>query len=128
MRQHKVELTTANTNTRAMRLSAVLCGPKALSAPAVAQSLQSLPGWRVNGNNANAIECDYVFANFVEAMRYMNSVAPVCEQMQHHPCWSNVYNRLHVQLTTHDAGNQVTQKDVDLAKAMNEAYRGMRNQ
>ncbi|CBZ24477.1 pterin-4-alpha-carbinolamine dehydratase,putative [Leishmania mexicana MHOM/GT/2001/U1103] len=109
-----------------MRRTALLCAPKALSAPAVTQALQSLPGWRVNGNNRNAIERDYVFADFMEAMRYMNTVAPVCEKMQHHPCWSNVYNRLHVQLTTHDAGNTVTQKDVDLAKAMNAAYEAMR--
>ncbi|KAG5510384.1 hypothetical protein GH5_06581 [Leishmania sp. Ghana 2012 LV757] len=108
-----------------MRPTAFLCTPKAFSAPAVTQALQSLPGWRLNGNNPNSIECDYVFPSFVEAIRYMNAVAPVCEKMQHHPCWSNVYNRLHVQLTTHDAGNKVTQRDVDLAKAMNEAYSAM---
>ncbi|KAG5484715.1 hypothetical protein LSCM1_06533 [Leishmania martiniquensis] len=100
--------------------------PKAFSAPEVSQALQSLPGWRLNGSNPNAIECDYVFPNFVEAMRYMSAVAPMCEEMQHHPSWSNVYNRIHVQLTTHDAGDKVTQRDVDLAKTMNEAYSVMR--
>ncbi|KAK7200698.1 pterin-4-alpha-carbinolamine dehydratase [Novymonas esmeraldas] len=105
-----------------LRSAVFMLSPRSLSAPAITQALQSLPGWRRSGNDKCAIECDYVFGNFTEAMHYMNAVAPVCEQMQHHPSWTNVYNRLHVRLTTHDAGNTVTQKDVDLAAAMNTAY------
>ncbi|KAG5510082.1 hypothetical protein JKF63_06975 [Porcisia hertigi] len=109
-----------------MHRCAVVCAPKALSAPAVTQALQSLPGWKLSGNSQNVMECNYVFEDFMEAIRYMNAIVPFCEQMQHHPSWSNVYNRLRVELTTHDAGNRLTQKDVDLAKVMCEVYDAMR--
>ncbi|GET86630.1 pterin-4-alpha-carbinolamine dehydratase, putative [Leishmania tarentolae] len=109
-----------------MRRSSSFYASHALPASELTKALESLPGWRVKANNENIIVRDYVFANFTEAIRYMDTVAPICEKMQHHPCWSNVYNRLHVELTTHDANNNVTQKDVDLAKAMNETYEEMR--
>jgi 4a-hydroxytetrahydrobiopterin dehydratase len=96
--------------------------PRAMPVFAVTQALQTLPGWRVDGNETNCIEREFVFPDFVEAMKFMNAVAPVCESMQHHPCWENVYNRLKVKLCTHDAGNKVTEKDVALAKAMSETY------
>ncbi|KPI85523.1 pterin-4-alpha-carbinolamine dehyddrogenase [Leptomonas seymouri] len=99
--------------------------PRAMPIFAITQALQSLPGWRVDGNTSDVIQCDYVFPDFLAAMRFMNAMAPVCEKMQHHPCWENVYNRISVKLCTHDAGNKVTEKDVELAKAMNEAYARM---
>ncbi|EPY36014.1 4a-hydroxytetrahydrobiopterin dehydratase [Angomonas deanei] len=76
----------------------------------------------MDGNSTRHIERDLLFVDFVAAMKFMQEVAPVCEKMGHHPMWLNVYNRVHVKLTTHDAGNAVSQKDVDLAKVMNETY------
>lgn len=52
----------------------------------------------------------------------MNRVAPHCETMNHHPTWKNTYNTVAVELSTHDAGNQVTPKDVKLAEIMSRVY------
>ena len=60
-----------------------------------------------------------MFANFVEAFGFMTQAALVAERMDHHPEWSNVYNRVEVTLATHDAGG-VTDKDVALAHFMDE--------
>lgn len=109
-----------------MQRSQLRFAPHALSAPAITQALQGLRGWTVNGNALHTIERNYIFNDFTEAMAFVNAVAPICETMQHHPCWVNVYNRLAVKLTTHDAGNMVTQKDIDLAKAMNAVFEKMK--
>jgi 4a-hydroxytetrahydrobiopterin dehydratase len=58
---------------------------------------------------------DIVFKDFVTAFGFMTKVAILAEKMNHHPEWSNVYNRVHIELTTHDAGNTVTEKDIVLA-------------
>ena len=60
------------------------------------------------------------FKDFAEAFGFMTRIAIIADKMDHHPEWFNVYNRVDVTLTTHDAGG-VTQKDVDLAKAMETA-------
>ncbi|GET86628.1 pterin-4-alpha-carbinolamine dehydratase, putative [Leishmania tarentolae] len=109
-----------------MRRSSSFYASHALPVSEIDQSLESLPGWQLYLKDKMALERNYVFANFTEAIRYMDTVAPICEKMQHYPYWSNVYNYLYVELTTHDANNNVTQKDVDLAKAMNETYEEMR--
>lgn len=93
-----------------------------LSAPAVTQALQELPGWRRNGMQPNVIERDFFFSDFREAMAFMNSVADTCEEEQHHPFWINVYNRVTVRFTTHDAGNMVTEKDIKMAHAFSKAF------
>jgi len=78
-----------------------------------------LNGWSaVDGRDA--IEKRYQFADFGAAFGFMARSALAAEKADHHPEWSNVYNRVHVVLTTHDAGG-VTQKDVALAKAMDAA-------
>jgi 4a-hydroxytetrahydrobiopterin dehydratase len=59
------------------------------------------------------------FADFSEAWGFMNRVALLAERAQHHPNWSNVWNRVTIELTTHDAGDTVTDKDVALAEAIN---------
>lgn len=59
----------------------------------------------------------FTFRNFREAFGFMTEVALVAEGTNHHPEWGNVYNRITVQLTTHDAGG-ITQKDFDLAQQM----------
>ena len=58
------------------------------------------------------------FKDFVSAFGFMSKVAIVAEKMNHHPNWSNVYNKVSFELTTHDAGNTVTEKDRALAKAI----------
>ena len=58
------------------------------------------------------------FKDFKEAFAFMTDVAAIAEQQQHHPDWRNVYNLVDLRLTTHDAGNRVTEKDRLLAKAI----------
>lgn len=60
------------------------------------------------------------FKDFVEAFGFMSRVAILAEKMNHHPNWSNVYNKVSIELTTHDAGNTVTEKDRKLASAIDE--------
>ena len=59
------------------------------------------------------------FANFSEAWAFMSRVALLAEKMNHHPNWSNVWNQVNIELTTHDAGNTVTDRDRELAEAIN---------
>lgn len=61
----------------------------------------------------------FTFRNFTEAFAFMNRVAIVAEEMNHHPEWTNTYNEVSVFLTTHDAG-MITEADITLAEAMNE--------
>lgn len=82
------------------------------AAAAVAQ----LSGWS-DVPERDAITKSYRFADFNAAFAFMTRVAMMAEKMDHHPEWSNVYNRVEVVLTTHDAGG-VTAKDVDLATFM----------
>ena len=60
----------------------------------------------------------FKFKDFTEAFAFMTRVAMLAEKMGHHPNWSNVYNRVTVELTTHDAGNIITEKDRKLAEAI----------
>ena len=62
----------------------------------------------------------FQFSNFVEAFGFMSRVALVAEKMDHHPNWSNVYNSVTIQLTTHSAGNTVTDNDRQLAQAIDQ--------
>jgi 4a-hydroxytetrahydrobiopterin dehydratase len=56
-------------------------------------------------------------------MQFMQNAAPFISETDHHPTWSNTYNRVHVIITTHDAGNQVTEKDHKLANYLDELYK-----
>ena len=60
----------------------------------------------------------FVFSNFVEAFGFMSQVAITAEKQDHHPSWHNVYNKVRIELCTHDAGDVVTDKDYKLAKAI----------
>lgn len=71
----------------------------------------------------NALTRTFLFADFRQAMAFMVECAFVAEQMQHHPEWSNVYNKVAVSLLTHDEGNIVTQKDHDLALEMDKIFK-----
>ena len=92
-----------------------------LDAEARAAALKELPHWReVEGRDA--IARTFRFKDFNEAFAFMARVALLAEKMDHHPEWFNVYNRVEVTLTTHDADG-VTEKDIAIAKAM-DAYAG----
>jgi 4a-hydroxytetrahydrobiopterin dehydratase len=66
----------------------------------------------------NKLKKTFEFQDFTEAFAFMTRVAFIAEAHNHHPNWSNVYNKVEIELTTHDQGNTVTQKDRDLAKAI----------
>ncbi len=68
----------------------------------------------------NKLSATIEFKDFVEAFGFMTKVAIIAEKMDHHPNWSNVYNKVEIQLTTHDAGNVVTEKDHQLASAIDQ--------
>lgn len=70
----------------------------------------------------NALHGEFTFADFTEAFSFMTQVAFVAEAAGHHPEWTNVYNRVHIRLTTHDAGNTVTNKDHKLAEAIDSIH------
>jgi 4a-hydroxytetrahydrobiopterin dehydratase len=81
-------------------------------------ALASLIGWD-ELKDRNAITKNYQLADFNAAFGFMSRVAIKAEKMDHHPEWFNVYNRVEVTLSTHDAGG-VTQLDIELAKFMDE--------
>ena len=77
---------------------------------------QTLPNWKpVAGREA--IERNFRFRDFNEAWGFMNRVALLAERLNHHPDWSNVWNRVRIELSTHDAGG-LTENDVQLAGAI----------
>ncbi len=76
--------------------------------------------WR---EKENKLIQKFDFQDFIEAFGFMTQVAFVAEKMNHHPNWSNVYNQVEIELTTHDAGNTVTQKDYDLARKIDVIYK-----
>ncbi len=77
-------------------------------------------GWSKD-QTRDAITREFVFPDFNRAFAFMTQVALAAEKADHHPEWSNVYNKVRVTLTTHDAGG-VTQKDLELARFADEAY------
>lgn len=74
-------------------------------------ALAALPGWTVVNEKLHR---EYKFPDFTHAFGFMATAATAIERRNHHPEWANVYNRVSVDLTTHDSGG-ITQKDVDLA-------------
>jgi len=90
---------------------------KKLDAKARAAALKALKGWK-EAKGGEAIAKNFKFEDFNEAFGFMTRVALLADKMDHHPEWFNVYNKVEVTLSTHDAGG-VTQNDVDMAKAMN---------
>lgn len=83
-----------------------------LSPHDVNAALAALPGWTFAGD---ALAKTFKFGSFREALSFMVRVGFEAEAMDHHPDWTNVYNRVSVRLNTHDAGGKVTAKDVALA-------------
>jgi 4a-hydroxytetrahydrobiopterin dehydratase len=66
----------------------------------------------------NTLVKEFKFVDFIQAMVWMNKAAIIIEDLNHHPTWTNTYNSVQVVLTTHDAGNTVTEKDRQLAVAL----------
>ena len=86
-----------------------------LSDEQIRAELAGLPGWSM----VNAkLHKDFVFDDFVDAFGFMCKAAIHIEKMNHHPEWFNVYNKISVDLTTHDAGG-ITQNDITLARTLN---------
>src|ERR1700743_3073293 len=88
-----------------------------LSTEARKSDLKGVPGWG-DTTGREAIAPTFTFKDFNEAFGFMSRAALVAEKNDHHPEWRNVYKTVEVVLATHDA-NGVTQRDIDLAKAMN---------
>ncbi|OIN58732.1 4a-hydroxytetrahydrobiopterin dehydratase [Arsenicibacter rosenii] len=68
----------------------------------------------------NKLTRSFSFTDFSEAFAFMTRVALIAEKMDHHPFWTNVYNKVTIELTTHDAGNTVTEKDRQFAQAVDQ--------
>ena len=85
-----------------------------LTGKALADALAKLEGW-TEISARSAIEKKFTFADFNEAWGFMTRVALAADKADHHPEWSNVYNKVEIVLSTHDAGG-VTDKDIALAK------------
>ncbi len=85
---------------------------KPLTPAEIAAALPSLPGWSLD---SDALAKTFQFGSFREALSFMVRVGFEAEAADHHPDWTNVYNRVAIRLNTHDAGGKITAKDVSLA-------------
>ena len=85
-----------------------------LSDAEISEQVASLDGWNVAGGKLHR---EFEFENFVEAFGFMSRAALVAEKMDHHPEWFNVYNRVVVDLATHDVDG-ISEHDFELAEAM----------
>lgn len=86
-----------------------------LSDEQIKTELSGLSGWStVNGK----LHKDFIFDDFIEAFGFMSRAAIHIEKMNHHPEWFNVYNKISIDLVTHDAGG-ITQNDINLARTLN---------
>lgn len=87
-----------------------------LSEPEIAALLAEFPGWVLRGDG-RAIEREFLFGDFNHAFGFMTRVALYADKVDHHPEWSNVYNRVDILLTTHDADG-LSERDARLAEAI----------
>ena len=87
-----------------------------LSEAEISSALSQAPGWMVK---AGKLHREFQFKDFSAAFAFMTRVALAAEKMDHHPEWSNVWNKVVVDLSTHDAGG-ITQRDFDLAAKLNQ--------
>ena len=86
---------------------------KPLTAGEITAAQGTLPGWTYE---RDALAKTFKFGSFREALSFIVRIGFEAEDMNHHPDWTNVYNRVAIRLNTHDAGGKVTAKDVELAK------------
>ncbi len=85
-------------------------------------ALANLPKWQLDAEQ-RSISQKFQFADFAEAFGFMTRIAILAEKADHHPEWFNVYNRVEIKLTTHDAGG-ISQRDIDLAAAIDAIIAG----
>ena len=90
--------------------------PKKLSEKEITAAVESLAGWNLQKKKLHK---EFKFNSFVEAFGFMSRVAFIAEGMNHHPEWFNVYNKVIIDLTTHDAGG-ISKFDVEFAKRVEE--------
>ena len=86
----------------------------------IAAGLEDIAGWTIDEGK---LFREFKFPRFVEAFGFMSSVAIVAEKQNHHPEWFNVYNKVRIHLTTHEAGG-ITEKDFTLARSIDGLYSG----
>lgn len=86
-----------------------------LSQTEIDEQLKNLPGWSIVNEKLHK---EFKFESFNQAFGFMTRAAMEIEKMNHHPEWFNVYNRITIELTTHDAGG-ITENDINLAKILN---------
>ena len=91
--------------------------PRALEADEISARLKTLAGWEVRHQKLHK---SFKFKDFPAAFAFMTAVAFLAEKQDHHPEWFNVYNRVDITLSTHDA-NGLTQRDIDLARFIEQA-------
>jgi 4a-hydroxytetrahydrobiopterin dehydratase len=89
---------------------------EALSNHSIQDALSELPAW---SGDPDGLQVTWTFADFPSAIHFMHDCVSGIEERQHHPEWTNVYTKVMVTLCTHDAGDQVTAKDVELAHFLN---------
>jgi 4a-hydroxytetrahydrobiopterin dehydratase len=97
---------------------------QALATSEIAARMAALPAWHQPNGQAR-IEREFVFKNFVQAFGFMSQMALISEKQDHHPEWFNVYNRVRVQLTTHDAGG-LSERDFVWAQAADQVAAGLK--
>jgi 4a-hydroxytetrahydrobiopterin dehydratase len=95
--------------------------PEKLSPAQIESAVRALPGWSLQGGK---LRREFRFKSFVEAFGFMTQVALLAESKNHHPEWSNTYNRVTIELTTHESGG-ITARDVDLAGRISELAAGL---
>ncbi len=89
--------------------------PTRLTEAEIVKNLESVPGWSLEDGK---LFREFNFPSFVEAFGFMASVAIIAEKQNHHPEWFNVYNKVRIHLTTHDAGG-ISENDFALASSIN---------
>ncbi|WP_109300080.1 4a-hydroxytetrahydrobiopterin dehydratase [Aquimarina sp. AU474] len=93
---------------------------KKLTEEQILNQLKEVDGWEYHDN---AIHTTFEFKDFKDAFSVMTRIAFEAEAQSHHPDWSNVYNKLHISLSTHDAGG-ITENDFTLAKTIDQIIEG----
>ena len=82
--------------------------------------LAASPLWRLSADRGGVISREFVFSDFAQAFAFMTQVALLAEKRNHHPEWSNVYNRVAITLTTHDV-NGLSMNDIEMARLIDQA-------
>ncbi|MEO1056440.1 MAG: 4a-hydroxytetrahydrobiopterin dehydratase [Actinomycetota bacterium] len=110
--------TTSRPSAPAASTTCSRCSRPTLSTPRRTHSVEHMSWDERDGG----LHREFRFADFSEAFAFMVRVAIIAEQRNHHPEWSNVYNRVNITLTTHDAGSTVTDNDREMAAAIDDVF------